>query len=35
MASVFLSNANGCGAILLIAANKRSGHRRRRIKVTM
>jgi hypothetical protein len=32
MASVFLSNAIGCGAILLIAAWKRSQHRRRRIE---
>ena len=31
MASVFLGNAIGCGAILLIAAWKRSRHRRRRI----
>jgi len=30
MASLFLSNALGCGAILLIAAWKRSRHRRRR-----
>jgi hypothetical protein len=29
MASVFLGNAGGCGAILLIAAWKRSRHRRR------
>jgi hypothetical protein len=29
MASVFLSNAIGCGAILLIAASKRSQYRRR------
>jgi len=32
MASLFLSNALGCGAILLIAAWKRSQHRRRRIE---
>ena len=32
MASVFLGNAAGCGAILLIAAWKRSRHRRRRIE---
>jgi len=31
MASMFLGNALGCGAILLIAAWKRSRHRRRRI----
>ena len=31
MASVFLGNALGCGAIILIAAWKRSQHRRRRI----
>jgi hypothetical protein len=30
MASVFLGNAIGCGAILLIAACKRSRHRRGR-----
>jgi hypothetical protein len=30
MASLFMSNAIGCGAILLIAACKRSSHRRRR-----
>jgi hypothetical protein len=30
MASLFLSNALGCGAILLIAGWKRSQHRRRR-----
>ena len=35
MASVFLSNAIGCGAILLIAAGKRSRHRRRRIEETV
>src|SRR5262245_11733773 len=29
MASLFLSNCLGCGAVLLIAAWKRSGHRRR------
>jgi hypothetical protein len=32
MASVFLANAIGCGAIVLIAAWKRSRHRRRRIE---
>jgi quercetin dioxygenase-like cupin family protein len=32
MASLFLSNALGCGAILLIAGWKRSRHRRRRIE---
>jgi hypothetical protein len=32
MAAVFLANAMGCGAILLIAACKRSQHRRRRIE---
>jgi hypothetical protein len=32
MASLFLSNALGCGTILLIAAWKRSQHRRRRIE---
>jgi hypothetical protein len=32
MASVFLGNAIGCGAILLIAAYKRSQHRRLRIE---
>jgi hypothetical protein len=32
MASVFLGNVIGCGAILLIAAWKRSQYRRRRIK---
>ena len=31
MASVFLGNALGCGAIILIAAWKRSRHRQRRI----
>src|SRR6266849_1714694 len=31
MASMFLGNALGCGAILLIAAWKRFRHRRRRI----
>jgi hypothetical protein len=30
MASLFLGNVIGCGAILLIAACKRSSHRRRR-----
>jgi hypothetical protein len=33
MASVFLGNAAGCGAILLIAAWKRSRHRRRPIEM--
>jgi len=33
MASVFLGNAAGCGAILLIAAWKRSRNRRRRIEM--
>ena len=32
MASLFLSNALGCGTILLIAAWKRSRHRRRMIE---
>ena len=32
MASVFLTNAAGCGAILLIAGWKRARHRRRRIE---
>jgi len=32
MASLFLGNALGCGAILLIAAWKRSRHRTRRIE---
>ena len=32
MASVFLGNAFGCAVILLIAAYKRSRHRRRRIE---
>jgi hypothetical protein len=32
MAAVFLGNAVGCGAILLIAAFKRSQHRRLRIE---
>jgi hypothetical protein len=32
MASLFLGNAIGCGAILLIAAWKRSQHRRRQIE---
>jgi hypothetical protein len=32
MASVFLANAIGCGAILLIAGYKRSQHRRLRIE---
>jgi hypothetical protein len=32
MASVFLGNAAGCGAILVIAAWKRSRHRRRQIE---
>src|SRR6266702_520221 len=32
MASLFLSNAFGCGAILLIAAWKRARHRRRGIE---
>src|SRR6266849_9177790 len=32
MASLFLGNALGCAAILLIAAWKRSRHRRRRIE---
>ena len=31
MASIFLGNAIGCGAILLIAACKRSRYRRRRM----
>jgi hypothetical protein len=31
MASVFLSNAVGCGVILLIAAWRRSQYRRRRV----
>ena len=35
MASVFLSNAIGCGTILLIAASKRSRHRGRRIAETL
>src|SRR2546427_8224080 len=34
MASLFLGNALGCAAILLIAAHKRSRHRRRRIEET-
>jgi hypothetical protein len=34
MASVFLGNALGCAAILLIAGYKRSRHRRRRIEET-
>ena len=34
MAAVFLGNVIGCGAILLIAAWKRSQHRRRRIEDT-
>ena len=33
MASVFLGNAAGCGAILLIAAWKRSRYRRRQIEM--
>ena len=32
MASLFLSNAVGCSTILLIAAWKRSRHRRRRVE---
>jgi hypothetical protein len=32
MASVFLTNAAGCAAILLIAGWKRARHRRRRIE---
>jgi len=35
MASMFLSNAVGCGAILLIAAWKRFRHRGRRIEKVM
>ena len=35
MASVFMGNATGCGAILLIAAWKRSRHRRERIEETV
>jgi hypothetical protein len=35
MASVFLGNVIGCGAILLIAACKRSRHRHRRIEETV
>ena len=34
MASVFTGNAVGCGAILLIAAWKRSRHRRERVEET-
>jgi hypothetical protein len=34
MASVFTCNAIGCGAILLIAAWKRSRHRRERVEET-
>ena len=34
MASMFLGNAFGCGAVLLIAAWKRSRHRSRRIAET-
>lgn len=33
MASVFLGNAVGCGAILLIAGYKRTRHRRRRAEL--
>src|SRR5215472_10943318 len=33
MASVFLANAAGCGAILLIATWKRARHRRRAIEM--
>src|SRR5215470_6360120 len=35
MASVFMGNATGCGAILLIAAWKRSRHRRERLEGTV
>src|SRR5215813_5252264 len=35
MASVFTGNAIGCGAILLIAAWKRSRHRRERVEETV
>jgi hypothetical protein len=35
MASVFIGNAVGCSAILLIAAWKRSQHRRGRIAGAM
>ena len=35
MAAIFLGNAIGCGAILLITAWKRSRHRRRRIEETV
>ena len=35
MASVFLGNAVGCCAIILIAAWKRSQHRRRQIEETV
>jgi hypothetical protein len=35
MASLFLGNALGCGMILLIAAWKRSQHRRRRTEETV
>ena len=35
MASLFLANALGCGAILLIAAWKRCRHRRRRARLLM
>jgi hypothetical protein len=34
MASVFLGNAVGCCAIILIAAWKRSRHRRRQVEET-
>jgi Flp pilus assembly protein TadB len=34
MASMFLGNAFGCGAVLLIAIWKRSRHRNRRIEET-
>ena len=35
MASVFLGNVIGCGAVLLITGWKRSQHRRRRIQETV